>query len=189
MPVCHTCSCMYGTPACGQTLHQQIVLPLPCSLPPTGLACRAAPLPPDHLFFCQTATVVPNASWPSSYLPTTRPPPRINAGAACLPQICQLQRLCFKHWPQLKELALSNCGSVEKRDVLKRHLAELSPDQLRTLACLHLRLVGEEDPWAEDPAFITEVSTPPTRRLATLDGWAMQDGFVSAVFACMAHHT
>ena len=32
-------------------------------------------------------------------------------------QVCQLQRLMFKHWPQLKELALSNCGSVEKREV------------------------------------------------------------------------
>ena len=32
-------------------------------------------------------------------------------------KVCQLQRLMYKHWPQLKELALSNCGTVEKREV------------------------------------------------------------------------
>jgi intron-binding protein aquarius len=36
--------------------------------------------------------------------------------------VCQLQRLFFKHWPGLKELALANCGTVEKRDNLKRAL-------------------------------------------------------------------
>lgn len=32
-------------------------------------------------------------------------------------KVCQLQRLMYKHWPKLKELALSNCGTVEKREV------------------------------------------------------------------------
>ena len=33
-------------------------------------------------------------------------------------KVCQLQRLMYKHWPKLKELALSNCGTVEKREVV-----------------------------------------------------------------------
>lgn len=48
-----------------------------------------------------------------------------------LSQVCQLQRLLFKHWPPLKELALSNCGSVEKRELLKRSLGALPAAELR----------------------------------------------------------
>eukprot|EP00798_Chlamydomonas_sp_ICE-L_P018650 gene18650-25166_t len=82
-------------------------------------------------------------------------------------KVCQVQRLAFKHWPQLKELALSNCGSVEKRDVLKRHLAALTEDELRFLVTHQLRLVAEDDPWAQDKGFLTEVmlSTYERRRM------------------------
>lgn len=41
----------------------------------------------------------------------------------CCAQVCTFQRLAFKHWPQLRDLALSNCGQVEKRETLKRALA------------------------------------------------------------------
>ena len=71
--------------------------------------------------------------------------------------MCQLQRLCFKHWPVLRELALSNCGSVEKREVLRRHLAGLSEEEMRFLVTKQLRLVADNDPWAQDPAFLSEV--------------------------------
>lgn len=84
--------------------------------------------------------------------------------------MCQLQRLAFKHWPQLKELALSHCGSVEKRESLRKHLAGLSGEELRQLVTRQLRLVGEEDPWADMAGFLMEVSltsfdrTPPPDR-------------------------
>ncbi len=68
--------------------------------------------------------------------------------------MCQLQRLVFKHWPQLKELALSNCGAVEKRDTLRRYLTALSEDELRFLVTRQLRLVSETDPWAQDKQFL-----------------------------------
>ncbi len=48
-------------------------------------------------------------------------------------KVCQLQRLAFKHIPQLRELALAHCGAVEKRDSLKRFLQSLSEEQLRFL--------------------------------------------------------
>jgi len=72
-------------------------------------------------------------------------------------KVCQLQRLAFKHWPQLKELALSNCGTVEKRDALRRHLSALSEDELRFLVTRQLRLVAEDDPWAQHKSFLQEV--------------------------------
>lgn len=64
-------------------------------------------------------------------------------------QVCQLQRLLFKHWPQLRELALSNCGTAERRDVLKRSLMDLTDEQLQALVTKQLRLVSESDPWAQ----------------------------------------
>ena len=54
----------------------------------------------------------------------------------------QLQRLFFKHVPKLRELALSNCGTLEKREVLKRELAQLAPEELRFLVTRQLRCVG-----------------------------------------------
>ncbi|GIL75166.1 hypothetical protein Vretimale_7780 [Volvox reticuliferus] len=75
-------------------------------------------------------------------------------------KVCQFQRLCFKHWSKvesLHELALSNCGAVEQRDNLRRQLSALSPDQLHHMVCQQLRLVGEDDPWGADTAFLMEV--------------------------------
>jgi len=69
----------------------------------------------------------------------------------------QLQRLAFKHIPELRELALSSCGAIEKRAALTRHLQALSPQQLALLAGRQLRLVSPDDPWAADPRFLLEL--------------------------------
>ena len=77
--------------------------------------------------------------------------------AAHYDRLQQLQRLAFKHIPALRELALSNCGSIEKRQALTRHLQALPAADLAKLATLQLRLVSPDDPWALDPRFFMEV--------------------------------
>ncbi len=72
-------------------------------------------------------------------------------------QVCQLQRLFFKHWPTLRDLSLSNCGTVENRDTLRGALKGLSDDDLHLLVVTQLRLVPADDPWAADRKFLTEV--------------------------------
>lgn len=69
----------------------------------------------------------------------------------------QLQRLLFRHWPQLQELALSNAGSACARDGLKRALRELDDEALTTLAVSQLRLARPEDPWAGRRDFLEEL--------------------------------
>lgn len=54
-------------------------------------------------------------------------------------KVQQLQLLFFKHQPKLEELALANCGTVEKREVLSSHLQALDPAELKTLVCNQLR--------------------------------------------------
>ena len=68
--------------------------------------------------------------------------------AAHSERLQQLQRLAFAHVPKLRELALSNCGALEKRAVLLRHLSPLEDDELRTLSSTYLRLLAPQDPWA-----------------------------------------
>ena len=46
-----------------------------------------------------------------------------DVAAAHCERLLTLQRLAFKHAPKLRELALSNCGTVEKRAVLAQHLS------------------------------------------------------------------
>uniref|UniRef100_A0A7S3R311 Intron-binding protein aquarius n=1 Tax=Dunaliella tertiolecta TaxID=3047 RepID=A0A7S3R311_DUNTE len=72
-------------------------------------------------------------------------------------KVCQLQRLLFKHWPKLHDLALANCGTVEKREVLRRHLASMSHEDLIKLMVKQLRLVSETDPWIASKPFLQEV--------------------------------
>ncbi|KAF5841175.1 hypothetical protein DUNSADRAFT_14005 [Dunaliella salina] len=72
-------------------------------------------------------------------------------------KVCQLQRLLFKHWPKLHDLALANCGTVEKREVLRRHLASMSHEDLMKLLVKQLRLVSEADPWIASKPFLQEV--------------------------------
>ena len=40
------------------------------------------------------------------------------------------------------------------RQVLRRHLSSLSEDELRFLVTRQLRLVSEQDPWAQDKQFL-----------------------------------
>ncbi|KIY91735.1 Intron-binding protein aquarius [Monoraphidium neglectum] len=72
-------------------------------------------------------------------------------------KVTQLQRLFFRHWPQLKDLALSNCAAVDKRDALRRELGALADDELARLVCRQLRLASESDPWAARREFLEEV--------------------------------
>lgn len=51
----------------------------------------------------------------------------------------QLQRLFFAHHPQLRELALSNCGALAKRGALAAALRELPHDRLVLLVTRQLR--------------------------------------------------
>ena len=51
----------------------------------------------------------------------------------------QVQRLFFKHVHKLRDLALANCGSVEKRDTLRKYLNLLEPQELKFLVTQQLR--------------------------------------------------
>lgn len=90
-------------------------------------------------------------------------------------KVTQLQRLAFKHIPALRELALANCGGVEKRDSLKRFLAALSEEQLRFLVTQQLRLVAQEDPWAADAKFLMEVMLATYERRRWVPGGCLPD--------------
>jgi hypothetical protein len=43
---------------------------------------------------------------------------------------------------------------VEKRDTLKRYLSALTEDELRYLTTRQLRLISEQDPWAQRKEFL-----------------------------------
>ncbi|DBB15126.1 TPA: hypothetical protein ACH3X3_004135 [Trebouxia sp. C0006] len=89
--------------------------------------------------------------------------------AAHYEKVQQVQRLFFKHVHKLRDLALANCGSVEKRDTLRKYLNLLEPQELKFLVTQQLRLVSEEDPWADRIDFLMEVmvSTYERRRFQT----------------------
>ncbi|OVA07623.1 Intron-binding protein [Macleaya cordata] len=67
------------------------------------------------------------------------------------------QLLAFKKIPKLRELALSNIGSIHKRADLSKKLSVLSPEVLQDLVCNKLKLVSSHDPWAERVDFLIEV--------------------------------
>jgi len=54
-------------------------------------------------------------------------------------RLTQLQRLFFKYHPSLRELALSNCGTLQKRTVLKPALQGLDFAELQKLVIKQLR--------------------------------------------------
>lgn len=56
-------------------------------------------------------------------------------------RLVQLQRLLFRHHPALRDLALANCGTLQRREVLKPALLALPEEELRTLAGRQLRFV------------------------------------------------
>uniref|UniRef100_A0A383WJ31 Uncharacterized protein n=1 Tax=Tetradesmus obliquus TaxID=3088 RepID=A0A383WJ31_TETOB len=82
-------------------------------------------------------------------------------------KVSQLQRLFFKHWPQLYDLALANCAAACAPDGLRRALRQLAPQELVQLVCRQLRLVGEDDPWAQDPDFLLDVLVSTYQRRAS----------------------
>ena len=55
-------------------------------------------------------------------------------------RVQQLQRLLFKHHPQLRDLALANCGAVAKRSRLAEAMKALPEGVLSTLVTKQLRL-------------------------------------------------
>jgi intron-binding protein aquarius len=71
--------------------------------------------------------------------------------------VTQLQRLLFRHWPQLRDIALSNCASAARRGALARGLEELSDQELSRLALAQLRLARPDDAWAARRDFLTEL--------------------------------
>ncbi|KAJ1440474.1 P-loop containing nucleoside triphosphate hydrolase [Sesbania bispinosa] len=67
------------------------------------------------------------------------------------------QLLAFKKMDKLRELSLTNIGSIHKRANLSKKLSVLSPEELRDLVCCELKLVSKEDPWSERVDFLIEV--------------------------------
>ena len=53
--------------------------------------------------------------------------------------LTQLQRLFFKYHPSLRELALSNCGTLQRRSVLEPALTGLGFAELQKLVVKQLR--------------------------------------------------
>ncbi|OIW01887.1 hypothetical protein TanjilG_31069 [Lupinus angustifolius] len=67
------------------------------------------------------------------------------------------QLLVFKKMDKLRELALTNIGSIHKRADLSKKLSGLPIEELRDLVCCKLKLVSKEDPWSERVDFLIEV--------------------------------
>jgi intron-binding protein aquarius len=71
--------------------------------------------------------------------------------------VLQLQRLLFRHWPALRDIALTNCASARSRAVLAPALAPCGHSDLFTLAVTQLRLANGADADTADPDFLREV--------------------------------
>lgn len=67
------------------------------------------------------------------------------------------QLLAFKEIPKLRDLALANVGSIEKRNDLCKRLSVLSGEELKDVVCNKLKLLEESDPCVERMDFLTEV--------------------------------
>ena len=70
-------------------------------------------------------------------------------------RLSHLQRVAFKHFPELRELALSNHATIESRAALGAALRTLSPERLREL-CGRLSSYGGA---GEDDATLREALT------------------------------
>lgn len=53
----------------------------------------------------------------------------------------QVQRLLFKHWPELHEVALMNCATLQAPTTLRKWFGALPVDDLRRLVTKQLRYV------------------------------------------------
>ncbi|GAB6024502.1 hypothetical protein CHUAL_009656 [Chamberlinius hualienensis] len=82
-------------------------------------------------------------------------------------KIMTLQRISFKHFPELRRFSLSNIASVDTKESLFKHFSALSKEKLHEL-CSHLALVpkGKE----EDKDFLLELITSKhERRISQLE--------------------
>ncbi|MCO5611849.1 hypothetical protein L7F22_066108 [Adiantum nelumboides] len=67
------------------------------------------------------------------------------------------QLLCFKKIPKLRDLSLTNIGSIEKRADLSKRLSVLLPEELRDLVCSKLNILSSTDPWSHRADFLMEI--------------------------------
>lgn len=72
-------------------------------------------------------------------------------------RVLRLQRLMFKHWPQLKEASLVNCNQLARHEVLQKYLLNLAAEDLRRLVVKQLRLVSEAVANGKDSKFLIDV--------------------------------
>ena len=70
--------------------------------------------------------------------------------------VLQFQRLLFKHWPALRDVALTNCASARKPETLREALSPLSLEELHRLAVTQLRLVAPDDADVGDAGFLRD---------------------------------
>jgi intron-binding protein aquarius len=68
--------------------------------------------------------------------------------------VLQFQRLLFRYWPPLKDIALTNCANARKPETLHAALVTLPPADLRRLVSTQLRLVAAEDSDVDDAAYL-----------------------------------
>ena len=88
--------------------------------------------------------------------------------AAHYGKVRQFQRLCFKHYEKLHSLSLSQCGAIESREDLSRHLSALSANELHRLVTEQLKMIRPDDPWASDATFLLEVIVSAFQRRQSL---------------------
>ncbi|BFG20393.1 hypothetical protein CerSpe_066670 [Prunus speciosa] len=72
-------------------------------------------------------------------------------------RVQSFQLLAFKKVPKLRELALANIGSIDKRNDLSKKLSVLPPEELKDLVCSKLKVVSKDDPWSQRVDFLIEV--------------------------------
>ncbi|KAK4372375.1 hypothetical protein RND71_007759 [Anisodus tanguticus] len=67
------------------------------------------------------------------------------------------QLLAFKKIPKLRELAMANVGAINRRADLSKKLSVLTPEELKDLVCLKLKLISVDDPCSDRVDFLIEV--------------------------------
>lgn len=70
--------------------------------------------------------------------------------------VLQFQRLLFRYWPSLRDVALTNCASARKPLTLQAAFSSLSLPELQRLASTQLRLVAADDSDAEDSSYLRD---------------------------------
>ncbi|EDV21748.1 uncharacterized protein TRIADDRAFT_30088, partial [Trichoplax adhaerens] len=86
-------------------------------------------------------------------------------------KITALQRMVFKHFPELRDLALNNVASIDTRDSIMKYLSELPRENIHQLAsCLNLVPKPEKDDEQYSKKYLIELLIYKyERRLSQLD--------------------